>query len=200
MKYFSLIGFIIGILFFCSWSFFKPSPDASAWKVFKAAAKKIENKYHLLLVSEGVGNLPLEQRKSTGKKYKNISFSYSVRSPLLTVEDARRIIVPIVEDFLSEVNAYPEQVEKVIEYPLTVKNINLGICILSPQGQHVYDPHVWAVGTVIGKIRYDREIYVPPKPGVYGKQNNDVIETFEEAKRILAQESASQAASEDCKQ
>ena len=120
-------------------------------------------------------------------KRESTIFHFIVKSPPLTIDEVRPLIVPIAEDFLNAINAHPEIANELIQYPFTWDNITIGLIFEQPSLKKIYAPYVWSVSAMLGKVFYNILVYHPPQPGVYTIDEKDYQETMQEAQRILSQ-------------
>ena len=101
----------------------------------------------------------------------------------LTEEEARKLIISCLDDFLTSVNK-EEQIKPFLKnYPFTPENIDLGIVNYKADRQDVYHPYISTVAARRGRICFYTE--EESRPFTYKSKK---YETYEEAIAILQQE------------
>ena len=99
-----------------------------------------------------------------------------------TIDELRRFFIPLFEEYLQPFNEEPSIRPYLSNFPLDARNLQLGISFFDENNSSVRMPWLCYVGTAKGKIVY------------FGfesrKQGSKLLhsETFEEAKRILAEQ------------
>lgn len=78
----------------------------------------------------------------------------------LTLEQARRLYISVVQDLLARVNSNSEIRPFLKDYPFTCHNVDLLISFKTPEGQRIQAPFIALVGLANGRIFFsinDRE-------------------------------------------
>lgn len=177
---------LLSLLTLCSWTLFGRPPLTAAEKVFLSAAQGIEKKYSLQIRAEGGG--------STDGKKRVVDYGFEKVSPCTTIEEARRLIVPVAEEFLAAINAHAEIANALVQFPFTWDNVSIDIVFVRPDRQSVFSPYVWFVSIQSGTLYYGTRFDTPAIPDHPSYKKTTQEETLAEAKRILAAEAAAEAA------
>ena len=135
--------------------------------------KQLGKKYHMSQCGIGGGGYP---------KIWLMSLSFQRFGSPLTEEEARRLIIASLDDYLIAVNKDEDIRPYLKNYPFTPKNINLGIYNYNPDRTNVYHPYIGTVSIHEGKIGYFTD--EPNNLKYYSKK----YETYEEAVAILMKE------------
>lgn len=136
-------------------------------------AKRLASKHHLSL-SGDVTAMPGGVIKEVGLLF------HSHR--ILSIEEAREILVDCVQEFLSEINTNEEIRPFLENYPFTPKNIDIAIFIKDSNGIGVYDPNLNTVSASSGKLYYK----TVSKDDTFNYKS-EYKETFDEAFKLVNQ-------------
>ena len=135
--------------------------------------KQLGKKYHMSQCGIGGGGYP---------KIWLMSLSFQRFGPPLTKEEARRLILASLDDYLIAVNKDEDIRPYLKNYPFTPKNINLSIFNYYPDKSDVYHPYIVTVAAHEGEICFYTK--VPNKLKYYSEE----YETYDEAVAILTKE------------
>jgi hypothetical protein len=83
-----------------------------------------------------------------------MSLDFQRYGPPLTEEEARKLIISCLDDYLAVVNKDEDIRSYLKNYPFTPKNIDLGIFNYYPDRTDVYHPYIGTVTAREGKISY----------------------------------------------
>jgi len=108
---------------------------------------------------------------------------------VLTIEEAREILVDGVQEFLSEINSNEEIRPYLKVYPFTPKNITIDVYVSGSKGEDVYDPNIEAAIVSRGKLWYATK----DKNQKYGYKS-EYEESFEEAVKLVSEAHSKQGA------
>ena len=95
---FAGVSFLLVLFLLCSWKIFGRPSLKPRDKVFLSAAHSIEKKYGLEISAEGGSAMSGKQEEK--------SFTFHKISGGTTIDEARRLIVPVAEDFLNAINSH----------------------------------------------------------------------------------------------
>ena len=99
---------------------------------------------------------------------------------LLTIKEARAIIVDCAQEYLAEINSNEKLRPFLVTYPFPIKNIEIEIYAYTPENGFVFYPYVGSVGLYEGRISYFKN-----DPHDTYKLKSEIYETYEEAVDIL---------------
>ena len=136
--------------------------------------KNLGKKYHMRHSSTGIGGMDKVWIMSLGFQ----RYGYP-----LTEEDARRLIVNCVNDFIDEVNR-DEPIRPLLrDFPFTAKNVEIVIHNYDKDGYEMVYPLIGTVRNSEGKIGYliDDEL-------IKNEYKSKKYETYDEAVAILQKE------------
>ena len=142
--------------------------------VERNAGKQISARNNLQYIGSGGGN--------TDGKIRMSSLSFSIRKPL-TKNEARRLIVACIQEYLQIINEDEKLRPALLHYPFTAADVELSVDSKYPDGSRVYDPYIGLVYNANCKIYYRSN-----DPENEYKYKLKEEETFEEALKILALE------------
>lgn len=135
--------------------------------------KRIGKKYHMSQCGVGGGADP---------KIWLMSLSFQRFGSPLTEEEARKLIISCLNDYLGAVNNDESIRPYLKNYPFTSKNISLKIFNYYLDRSDVYHPYIGTVTAREGKISY----YTDEPNNL--KYYSEKYETYDEAVAILAKE------------
>ena len=146
--------------------------------VERNAGKQISARNNLQYSGSGGGN--------TDGKIRMSSLSFSIRKPL-TKNEARRLIVACIQEYLQIINEDEKLRPALLHYPFTAADVELSVNSKYPDGSRVYDPYIGMVfnGNNNGKVYI---YYSSNDPDQEYKYKLEEKETYEEALKILALE------------
>jgi len=102
----------------------------------------------------------------------------------LDVPEARRLIIPLVDDLVNTINADSHFAPFLIDSPFTEKRIDIHFMNYKKNNERIYEP---AIGTILffeGRILYRVNSKINP----YSEDNIVKKETYDEAVEILRKE------------
>jgi hypothetical protein len=143
----------------------------------KFARKKISAKNKMQYLS-GSGMMENGKMRMT-------SLSFSIPKPL-TKNDARRLIVACVQEYLQIINQDEEVRPALQHFPFKVENVELTIYSKLPDGRAMGDPFIGDVSCINKQIYYNTN-----NPANEYRYKFREEESFEEALKILALEKIS---------
>lgn len=114
-------------------------------KLSAKISKEIQQKFHV--IQDGYG----------GGMYGTINLiclSYQYRKPAITQDEARNLIVPIIQLFLQRINENEEIRPYLKNYPFQVENIEVSISIHDYEGNMLVDPSIALVSNYLDRIGY----------------------------------------------
>jgi hypothetical protein len=143
--------------------------ETDMYEVIQIVSKKLQIKYGLQLVGIGGG--------ADEKGVWSLDASYKYSGPkILEIEEARKIILNCIEEFLWEANNNLEFRPAMKEFPFSSKNIGILIITYDEKGNLVHFPYISVISHGDGIINYkslDTKITLP--------YVNNRRETYEEA-------------------
>ncbi|CDZ80233.1 hypothetical protein BN1013_00740 [Candidatus Rubidus massiliensis] len=177
-----IISFLIIPLSFFGW--FKDSrslEERSFDEVAKQALKFVEKKYKLNAMGIG-GGMPDGLIHNFNASFEKIGS--------LSVEQARNLIVSIVNDYLRIINSSEKIKDYLYKYPFTAEELSIAIFIHDKSGTQFEDPLLGTASICAGDISY--ETFLPPKNKyAFPKRISSKTETFTEAVQILQEQQKS---------
>jgi hypothetical protein len=102
---------------------------------------------------------------------------------ILTFDEARKLLVNCVEEYIFEINNNPEIQSFLEEVPFTKNQVEVGLFILSEDGGEIFDPNVAVASLYKGEIEYNTN-----DPINKYKYKNTIVESYEEAKKIVEEQ------------
>lgn len=149
-------------------------------KIVERSIKQLSQRYGLSPVGRGGG---IKDEK-TKREY--VAFRIDQK---LTKDEARVLIVEIVELFLHNINNTPAISHFLYDNPFTYKNLEFRVFIYDSDGSDIFDPNLGLVTlSRIGEVKF-----VTYKPGELCEYASDSREPYEEAYKIVTQHSYPQA-------
>lgn len=145
--------------------------EALMGSIVNSSIKQLKNRYGVYPVGRGGG-------ETDGKaRMEFVAFNLDKK---LTKDEARILIVEIVELFLHNINQNTEISSHLYNNPFTYKNLEFVVYILDSDRSDLYHPDIGLVSlTPRGTVSY-----VTYEPGTRCGYASDVEETYEEAYRI----------------
>lgn len=142
--------------------------------IIKTGIKQLSKRYGLIPIGIGGGE---KDGKST-REY--VAFHIHKK---LTKEEARILIIEIVELFLHKINGSKEISHYLYDNPFTYKNLEFRVFIFDKDGSDVFHPDLGLVSlTPLGTISF-----VTYEPGTYANYASESEEPYEEAYSIATQ-------------
>ncbi len=150
---------------------YKAQPyDKAVDHLIKSASQRLAKRYDMKLVGITEGMMGCVRL---------IGFSFQVNGPIKKNE-ARKIAVDCVEDFLTEINQN-EEIRPYLEvYPFDTKHVDIIIFIIEPDGRGYVHPDLSVVTAADGNIKFSTNN--PENKYTYKSRES---ETFEDAVKIL---------------
>jgi hypothetical protein len=99
---------------------------------------------------------------------------------LLTIKEARALIVDCAEEFLEEINSDEKLKPFLVTYPFLIKNIEIAIYAFTSDGYPASYPHIITTGLYEGEISYRKKDFKERY-----KYKVNIRESYEEAVDIL---------------
>ncbi len=169
-----IMSLIFSFLCICSCLDIETQPHMrTLYRIIKQQDKKFQKKGFSLIAHGG-------QWYSTVHKifmeYRTTQYRFQ------TIDELRRFFVPLFEEYLQPFNEEPSIRPYLSNFPLDARNLEIGISFYDEKNTCVYMPWFCRVATSKGRIVYLG--LTTPKQGVKLLH----AETFEEAKRILAEQ------------
>lgn len=147
--------------------------DKMLYRFINRQGKRLEQKYQMKQCAVGLG----------GVQVWLMALSFQRYGDPLTEEEARKLIINCVNDFLDAVNN-DEQIRPFLkDYPFTAKNLDLKILNYSKNQILHYFPHVAIVTNTRGKIGFFTQT-----PSTECGYHTEKYETYDEAVAILKRE------------
>lgn len=109
-----------------------------------------------------------------------LTVSFGMYHAPLTKDEARKLIVGCVEDFLTTINQDEELKPYLKTYPFTSKNVELNIFLYGPDKSRILSPYIADISSTEGIIYYGIN-----DPNNQYKYLSRTSETYEEALAIL---------------
>lgn len=169
MKYIKFIA-LISLLFCLSFSSFQiPDYEIMADKITKKTAKKLRDYKNLVLVGSGGGMMYDVEMMA-------MSFDYYHE---VTIDEARKLIVYVINEYLSEINGNAEIRPYLHDNPFTAKNLEIRIWTCNRDGSKILPDKIDYFSAIEGQIRY----YLP---WVENQTNRSIrAESYEEAVKTI---------------
>ena len=177
LKYF-IFGF--PMLFASLFSFFGGKEDphkknqALMGNIINSSIKQLSNRYGIVAIGGGGG-------EKEGKSWlKSVSFHLYRK---LTKEEARILLIEIVELFLHNINNNKEITPYLYDHPFTYRNLEFAVFFYNKDRSDFYHPDIGLISlTPRGTVSF-----VTYAPGALCEYASDVEETYEEAYKIATQ-------------
>jgi len=149
--------------------------DKALYGFIAKMGRELGKKYKISLIAQGGGATP--------EGIWLMSLSFEKEGDPLTEEEARKLIIHCVDDFLSAVNNDEKLKPLLKEYPFTAKNLSLAIFSGGKNQVAHYFPSISVVSDSRGKICFFTE-----DPSTKHGYHTEKYETYEEAVAILKNE------------
>jgi hypothetical protein len=168
------------MLFASLFSFFggKEDPcqknEARMNTIINTSIKQLSTRYNLVPIGRGGGN------KNNKSQLESVSFKLKQK---LTKQQARILIVEIVELFLHNINNNQEIASYLYDSPFTYKNLEFRVFIDDKDGSDLYHPDLGLVSLTEGGT----VSFVTYAPGTRSDYASDVEEPYEETYHIAMQ-------------
>ena len=107
---------------------------------------------------------------------------YTQKEQFRSIEEARRAIIPLVEEFLATFNTDTHVRPSLHHFPFGIRDIDLSIVCVDTKGKFLREPYIYNVTCNRHGINYS----IWPANGCWPKTIYE--ETFEQAKAILEKE------------
>ncbi|GAB4230515.1 MAG: hypothetical protein Tsb0021_08600 [Chlamydiales bacterium] len=152
--------------------------NTASERILGNAIKRVSKKYPLSLAGLG-GGIDHEEKKN---RVFDVMFDMQKK---VTRDQARYIILDILDTFLYYANNDPEVAPFLKPYPFTHKGFHIALFIQNKDGSDVWHPEIGVVSLADwGDIRYKTQIY----NGEFAEDLDIYTETVEEAREILAKQ------------
>lgn len=143
-------------------------------EVLNQGIKFVEQKYKLKAIGSG-GGMP------DGSIHNfNITLEHK---GILSIDDARFLLVNITNDFVQIVNKNPKIKPYLYNFPFTDKDISLMVIIKSVEGDDLIDPYLGSIGQCAGELWY--KTFKKINSNTYPRVFKEKREIFEDAVKIL---------------
>jgi hypothetical protein len=130
-------------------------------------SERLKKEEGLTLGCYGVSDFPQKHSEYTLFNFNLMYASYKSQQDVVSLEDARCLLVSIAESLLKEINSDPAIRDHLVPYPLTYNEIELVVSFRDENHVGLGNGGIQSVDLYEGKIIYDRyEIkeYTPPIP------------------------------------
>lgn len=174
-----MIRLLILLLFTPLYFMHATSSDQIVYAAMRKAIKPLEKKYHLS--SCGIGGAYKEG-------YKSLNLMLSRDGDSLNKEQARRLIIACLEEYINNLNADIKIKPYMKEFPISFKSITLTILNHDKFHNEIYHPSIGGIGFNAGEI-----IYTTYDPNDIYTYSSEETETYEEALAILKAEKESKS-------
>jgi len=169
-----LLSIILGFGFFGGREIdTRPHHEVIGDRVQAEAIGYIAKKYNLELAGIGGGMMGCIRR---------MDVAFGIKKPL-DKDEARALLVNVVEDFLRIVNADEEVKPYLVHVPFTAKNLSVVIFIYTPDGRTVYYPNLSHVS-----VSGDKVFFRSADVDVYAEYKIKESELYEEAFETVKQQ------------
>ena len=108
--------------------------DIVSDRVTAETGRKVCEKYHMRMTGIGGG--------APGGKLWNLEAWFTRDGKKLNLEESRKLVVSIVEDYLEAINKNEELRPFLRDYPFTAKNLGIMVINQDENGDEVYDPYI----------------------------------------------------------
>jgi hypothetical protein len=177
MKILFLFVMCIGGLFLMAYIMEPNQPsrkDVIKGEVVEKATTYLGEKYGFVLCGAGGG--------TNDEGIWLIATSFFYQHDPIVKQEARKLVVDCVDEFLNIINASEELRPYLRDVPFTPKNVAIRIFLYDVDGKEIYEPFIGGVSAVEDRIMY--LIHEPNQE--YGYKT--VIESYEQAVEILRKE------------
>lgn len=135
--------------------------------------KPIERKYQISSVGTGI------TAGGEGEGFKVLSITLQRCGKKMGKEEARELIISVVDEFIAELNKDVTIKPFLKDFPLSYKNVDVTIVNYDELGADVYHPFIGGITAVAGSILYNTH-----EPNSY-KDASREEETYEQASAIV---------------
>jgi hypothetical protein len=153
-----------------------PKEDKAFYGFLQKEGKILGKKYKMSMSSIGGGG-------GGDQGFWLMDLGFQRENSLLTEEQARKLIVQVVNDFLTDVNQEESLRPYMRDYPFTSKNVDIAIFNADKEIGDTYHPFIRVVDSNQGKVGYLTE----EEGQIYGYKS-EKYETWDEAVAILQKE------------
>ncbi|MBI3259664.1 MAG: hypothetical protein HYZ54_09350 [Ignavibacteriae bacterium] len=175
MKRFIII-LILTVLSISALYFYNNPPPRNyerfANKITANVAKKLKEEHDLHLV--GIGG-----RMMYSVEMMSMRFDYYHQ---ITLEEARKLLVIAIKEYLSAINSDEKIRPYLKEYPFTAKNVEIGIFILQSNGSKVPPDKIYYISNMDDILSY----YIAKQNG-FSTRTAICEESYEEALQLLGE-------------
>ncbi|GAB4230506.1 MAG: hypothetical protein Tsb0021_08590 [Chlamydiales bacterium] len=172
---------LLTTLMACSFKILKQTKivdyNTASERILGNAIKRVSKKYPLNAVGLG-GGIDHKEKKNT------IFDVMFVLEKKVTIDQARCIILDVLDTFLYYANNDPEVAPFLKPFPYTQKGFHIALFVYNSKGEKILHPNISVISLSLGKISYTTEEY----EGEFTKDVDEHIETVEEAREILAKQ------------
>jgi hypothetical protein len=179
MKILFLLVICIGELLLMAY-IVEPSKPLSRKDIIRSEAERqaityLEEKYGFVLCGAGGGN--------TDEGIWLIATSFFYQHDPIVKQEARKLAVDCVDEFLNIINASEELRPYLRDVPFTPKNVAIRIFLLDTDGRKGYHPFIDSISAVEGRI-----LYLTQDTNDEYNSKMELMETYEQAVEILRKE------------
>lgn len=186
MRYIKLL--LILFIIFCGCSAWDISKKVPEFRLIKRFSNKINKETGLVLFCYGINNsLPKNYQIKNGTANFSVSYKlYRTQKDIISLEDARCLLISVAESFLEEINSDPEIRNDLDVYPFRNDRIGISIVFVDENDVNLGNGGISDIYFSHGKITYERyEILKYEKPIPSGKHFTVLKETYPEALDIV---------------
>lgn len=171
MKYLAIIltHFICLFLFFIPFEQ-QPVHAIVGEMVCSKISREVQQKFNIVEIGNGGG---------MRDNVKLVSFDFNCPN-IVDKDEARLLLITIVEFFLERINENEEIRPYLSNYPFEIKNVIIILSFMTKNGDQIFDPFIATAICMQGKI-----LYATNDPNNSLARKNKFIETYEEALAIL---------------
>jgi hypothetical protein len=171
----------------CTGDISKKVPE---FRLIKRFSSQLKNEQGLVLWCYGINdNDPdyYQRKRKNGVTNYSVDYAlYKTQNDVVSLEEARCLLVSVVESFLNEINSDPEVRKNLDVYPFPSKLLTVGVSFVDENGWDRGNGGISGARLYEGKIRYERyEIYEYTPPAIDGKHFDVHKESYEEALDIV---------------
>ena len=141
-----MMSIVFGFFCFSSCGYQVPEYEKIADAITAKTAKKLEKEKGLLLIGTGGQMMNDIQMMMMG-------FNFYQEIDLKT---ARKLIVYVISEYLSQINNNKDVRPYLHEYPFTAKNVEIEIFIYHPNGSRLPQEKIYCISAINGSIYYYR--------------------------------------------
>ena len=148
MKYFLIFSLIFPLCSLLGWGGLFKSSSTPVDRYVTQISKKICKKYRLSVCQRGGA----QDKPDSGVRLINIGFAY-YGEPIM-IDQARKLIVTIAEEFLTKINANETLRPYLKNYPFTIHNMSIALYCYDFRGNEINHPYLNTVHNVKNQIGY----------------------------------------------